>query len=232
MVAVGGSQTYAITENGLLNSWSGNGVLISGGQVLIGLPIPPDGEVKYKSVSAGFNYVCGITVEGVLKCGGHGPYNMLSKYTGNTLGPVDAGVKYKSVSVGFLRTCAITEDDDLKCWGFKNILTQLRSQYRNKIEPVPEDMTVVDPGVKYKTVDVGPSHTCGMTSMGVTKCWGSNSLGKLGNGQESNYILDFRNTDSNSTSGGYLYFYTKTEEVPNLLISNDSETPIPVQLED
>ena len=34
----------------------------------------------------------------------------------------------------------------------------------------------------FVTLDVGASHTCGLTTRGVMYCWGSNTYGQLGNG--------------------------------------------------
>jgi alpha-tubulin suppressor-like RCC1 family protein len=42
---------------------------------------------------------------------------------------------------------------------------------------------VIDSGVNYSSVSAGQSHTCGITTAGVLKCWGSLEFGLLGDGR-------------------------------------------------
>lgn len=112
-----------------------------------------DVGVEYASIFASFGHYtyCGITTLGILKCDGD---------------VVDAGVNYKTISTKN-HTCGITESDDLKCWG-ENTQGQIGDGTTfSRTFPI-----TIDPGVKYKSVDVSDIRTCGVTLGGILKCWG------------------------------------------------------------
>lgn len=138
------SRWCGIQENGNLRC----------GEVNPGTVSDLDVGVDYALIFASFGHYtyCGITTLGVLKC---------------NASVVDAGVNYKTISTKN-HTCGITASDDLKCWG-DNMYGQIGDG-----TTVAKSLPVtIDPGVKYKSVDVGYYHTCGVTIGGVLKCWGA-----------------------------------------------------------
>jgi len=78
-------------------------------------------------------------------------------------------------------TCAIFAQDKVACWG-SNAAKQLGRVTSSTQNLYPGFVT---PELKAKYVTAGNSIACAQDTMGIAKCWGSESLGTLGNGQDS-----------------------------------------------
>lgn len=93
-----------------------------------------------------------------------------------------AGLVFRSVSAGAVHTCALTTAGDAYCWG-ANALGQLGTgNVVSSTVPVP---VAVPLGVKFVQLGAGSDHTCGLSTGGVTYCWGDNYDGELGDGTRS-----------------------------------------------
>lgn len=133
-------------------------------------------------------HACALSTGGAVKCWGN---NSTSNYLGigvsggTRLTPVDVvgmGSGIKSISGGTVHSCAVTTSGGLKCWG-NNSLGQLGDGTTTS-RVVAVDVAGYSQGVV--DVKVGDNFACaGLTSTEV-KCWGSGTLGKLGNGGTSN----------------------------------------------
>lgn len=184
-VSVGFSHTCAITSADVLKCWGygGEGQLGNGSTTLSNTaPIVIDPGVSYKAISASEIVTCGITMAGLLKCWGLNFNGQLADgTTTDALSPVatsDAATVYEKLTVSLGHGCAITSTGVLKCWGV-NFVGQLGDgSTTTRLSPV-----VVDTGVTYQAVSArGSDHTCGITTSGVLKCWGSNFNGQVGDG--------------------------------------------------
>jgi alpha-tubulin suppressor-like RCC1 family protein len=156
------------------------GILADPAVVSAPLFIPIDLGVKYSDISVGNNHMCGITQAGQLKCwgrnAGFGSVGNGTVVNRTTPDIIDPGVNYSKISAKGHTTCGVTSVGVLKCWGF-NFNGQL-GDGTNSIKSSP---IIIDVGVSYSDVVVGSSnHTCGITTAGDLKCWGSNSSGQLG----------------------------------------------------
>ncbi|WP_413584874.1 hypothetical protein [Bdellovibrio sp. HCB274] len=161
----------AITTAGVLKCWGRNtaGSLGTGNLASSNVPLIIDAGETYASITAGYAFTCGVTTSGVLKCWG------LASSLGNgsatdQLSPVviDAGTSYSSVSAGGSTACAIVSGTgQLKCWGANS-----NGQVGNGTTTAAPNQVIIDSATAYQSVSSGTSHTCGITTAGVLKCWG------------------------------------------------------------
>jgi len=148
-----------------------------------------DGKVfSFTSISAGRFHTCGGTPSGGVQCWGQGDWYQNGRAVGatsNLLLPTD--VPFVSdvvkVSSGDLHTCALLENGDIKCWG-RNHAHQLGDG--GTTTGAGQAVRVEGLGGPAKDVVAGFSRTCAILETGTLKCWGSNSSGILGNGDQIN----------------------------------------------
>jgi hypothetical protein len=80
---------------------------------------------------------------------------------------------FRQVSVGRYHTCGVTLDDRAYCWG-ANYLGALGDGTKGTFRTSPR---AVIGGLRFRQVDVGEQHTCGVTTANVGYCWGQGPLG-------------------------------------------------------
>jgi hypothetical protein len=103
----------------------------------------PDG-VRFRQISVGGLFVCGVTVDGQLACWG-----AVSQ-------PIPVTESVRMVSVGDRHACALLEDGLVECFG------ELPSDYQG----APPDQT-------FELVDAGFDNDCAITAERHLWCWGS-----------------------------------------------------------
>ena len=150
------------------------------------LPVEIDsGRNQWKSLSGGVSHTCGITQNGIGYCWGNNSYGQLGD--GNEIDssyPVainDGQHQWSQISAGFAHTCGVTVDGSGYCWGL-NQNGQLGdgSDFDSSL-PVK----IEGEGFEWKYLTAGGDHTCGITTDGMGYCWGSNFIGQLGIGTET-----------------------------------------------
>ena len=83
-----------------------------------------------------------------------------------------------AVSAGNTHTCALTTAGGLRCWGLNDFGQLGDATTTDRTTPV--DVVGLTSGVA--AVAAGEDYTCGLTTPGGLKCWGSNNFGQLGDG--------------------------------------------------
>lgn len=175
------------------------------------IPVAVQGGLTFASISAGGNYACGVTTAGAAYCWGGNWDGELG--IGTRSGPeqctidyyptfacsskpvaVTGGLTFASVSAGWGYTCGLTTAGKAWCWGsdrFGALGTDVTSgldQCSNSIAgsyacsptPVP-----VAGGLTFVSLD----HTCGITTTGISYCWGDNNVGQLGDGTTTSSLV-------------------------------------------
>jgi len=142
-----------------------------------------------KAVSAGGWHTCAITFAGGVSCWGSNSYGQLGDGTTVSKGaptPVhglDSGIF--AISAADLYTCAVTSEGGATCWG-SNISGELGDGSTTN-QPVP--VVVWGPLSDVAAISAEGGHTCALISDGTARCWGSNGVGKLGNGTSENSLV-------------------------------------------
>ena len=103
--------------------------------------------------------------------------------TANDIGPAsaDPAPSFARVSAGAEHVCAVTAGGAGYCWGSDQFgqLGTGPAVNGNQLSPAP---VVTPAGVTWAHIDPGREHTCGVSTAGAAFCWGSDELGRLGNG--------------------------------------------------
>lgn len=150
------------------------------------VPAPPG--VTFSGVSAGGSHTCAHGSDGELYCWGYNGYGQVGSGSTSVTAPVtrvDAptGVEFSGVAAGFLHTCARGSDSKVYCWGSNTggALGLGSTTPDRSPTPVPVDL----PAVNVLGVAAGSQVGCVATDAGVY-CWGSGSVGQLGDGMKRN----------------------------------------------
>ncbi len=174
VVALGGSHTCAIDDQGGTYCWGrnidgelGKDSIFPGFQQLATAARVTD-DPGFDQLIAGSSTSCGITGSGELRCWGDGE---------STAETVPATVEFTSAAVGLLHACALAGDGTVHCWG-ANQFGQLGSGDNLDSEaPVP-----VAGDLQFTAIATGSAHTCAIATDGSAYCWGDNRDGQLGLG--------------------------------------------------
>jgi len=160
--------------------------------------------LTFTSVAVGDWHACGVTSEAALYCWGHNDRGQLGtdaildrceRFLSGGGGilerrnfrcseapvPVNTTLRFSSVSVGGQTTCAVTPAGTAYCWG-DNRAGQTGTGLADTSVFAP---TPVRGGITFRSVDVGFSQACGVSTTDAAYCWGRNSYGELGNGTEA-----------------------------------------------
>lgn len=164
-------------------------------QACAAAPVLVPGGLTFQSLSSGGGYTCGVTTAGQAYCWGWndtGNLGVGSTTSYQTPTPVVGGHTFVSVTtikeiVLQTHTCAITPAGEAYCWGLNSqgqlgtptpeICRVILSNLPCSTSPVP-----VSAHLRFRSLDAGFVHSCGVSTDGLAYCWGSNDYGQLGNG--------------------------------------------------
>lgn len=185
VVAAGDYHSLALTAEGSLLGWGGNGhgELGLGDTDVRPTPAQMISDNDWRSVSAGYRHTMAIKADGTLWAWGANSDAQLGLgyADGNDLtAPVQVGsdADWSAVFAGIYHTLALKTDGTLWAWGF-NVAGQLGLGDTNP-RYVP---TRVGSGSDWYTVAVGRSYsTLALKRDGTLWAWGSNGDGQLGLG--------------------------------------------------
>jgi alpha-tubulin suppressor-like RCC1 family protein len=163
----------------------------------------------FRSVSAGYDYACGVTTTGLDTCWGEDVSGARGDGIDNGWGAiptlVSGGVRFASLSAGgwagtsfySAHTCGVTAGGAAYCWG-SNYFGELGTgttagpeycyvpqgpgawPYSCALSPAS-----VAGGLSFVAVSTGYHHSCGVTPQGEAYCWGHNVEGAIGDGTTS-----------------------------------------------
>ena len=213
-ISAGGYHTCALLDDGSVKCWGSNddGGLGLGddedrgdGAGEMGDSLPPvdlgEGRTAV-AVSTGYEFTCALLDDGSVKCWGYNSDGQLglgddedrgddAGEMGDSLPPVDlgAGRTATAISAGRYHTCALLDDGSVKCWGNNDDgglgLGDTDSRGDDAGE-MGDALPSIDLGEGRTAVAVstGYEFTCALLDDGSVKCWGYNSYGQLGLGDD------------------------------------------------
>lgn len=195
----GRAHTCGLTTSGDVYCWGANdqGQLGNGSLVDQSTPSLVTGRLTFIAIAAGDSHSCGLITGGSIYCWGDNTFGEIGDGTSSSsLAPsaVKASTTYTAIAAGGFHSCAIASTAAAYCWGDNTSGELGDPNMTQKFATVP---IAVTGGLRFKSISVGgaggvtgnyyyaPSamgHTCGITTSGVTYCWGSNGFGELGIG--------------------------------------------------
>jgi alpha-tubulin suppressor-like RCC1 family protein len=144
-------------------------------------PVAVLGGLRFRHVSAGDRFTCGITTDDRAYCWGRnfeGQLGVGESQTNHFTPAAVAGTRrFRQVQAGINHTCAITPFDVAFCWGWNSRGELGDGTTTQRFTPVR-----VAGGLHWLQLTAGYVHTCGVTTDDRAYCWGSNGSGALGDG--------------------------------------------------
>ncbi len=185
-VSAGGGHTCALAESGEAWCWgqSGGGALGDGSSDNSSVPVQVESDVTFTSLFAGGTHTCALTADGTAYCWGDNRQGQLGDGTTDhrtAPTPVLTSKRFKQLSAGpAAHTCGVTRDGETLCWGY-NSKGQIGDGTAGEDEYRTQP-TEVAGNTEFAVVYAGTFVTCALTGEGAAYCWGSNSMGSLGDG--------------------------------------------------
>lgn len=139
------------------------------------------------------HFACVRRASGAVECVGYNTSGQLGDGTNlQRMTPVATGIANATqIDVGSGHACALLDDGAIKCWG-NNLSGQLGDNMlhttcgaggdAHDCSLTPVDVLVVDDAIQIAT---GDSHTCALRADHSVWCWGGNSYGAIGSGDEA-----------------------------------------------
>lgn len=164
------------------------------------------------SVGSGYQFSCGLTLNGAAYCWGRNDVGQLGNGSTNSSEQavlVLGGLKFRNLAVGHSHSCATSAmNGKTYCWGLNNKGELGFSSTNNctvgtiafacSLTPKKVNTTQL-----FTSITVGVQYSCGLTKLGKAYCWGRNAVGQFGNGATSN-----GSQYSPTASGGTLSYRT------------------------
>lgn len=216
-IALAATATCAILDNDRVKCWGDGsyGALGSGNTSILGddpshmgdaLPYVDLGTGRTaKAIRGGYRNFCAILDNDRLKCWGQDHAGNLGQEAeadigddpgemGDALPYIDLGTgrTVKDAAIAERTACAILDNDKLKCWGEGHYTgLGLSGYFGNQAGEMGDSLSYIDLGTGYTAkriyTGIGSNHICVHLNTDEMKCWGSNSYGQIGQGDNQHF---------------------------------------------
>jgi alpha-tubulin suppressor-like RCC1 family protein len=192
-MSAGNSHVCAIDEDGAAWCWGRGsfGMLGNDDTADQPTPVPVAGGHRFSAIACGLNHTCALEEgDGDAWCWGDHRVGQLGNSDADSAQhvplPVEGGRTYSNLALGNSHSCAIDTGGDTWCWG-RNGDGQLGNDDPEGVDqPVP---VPVAGNQSFVRLSAQRAHTCGIDDDAALWCWGDNTTGELGNGEESESSL-------------------------------------------
>jgi alpha-tubulin suppressor-like RCC1 family protein len=189
-LAAGSTHTCGLDQDGLAYCWGsdrdgqlGLGVEAAercGGIPCATRPAPVTGELRFRLLTGGDRFTCGVTLDGTGYCWGLNDLGQLGTAADQD-SCVDARCSRRplaiadtpelaAVSAGTFHACALGRDGQAYCWGWLPNPHALNPQFLPDATPVGDDL-------RFARLEAGGLHTCAVTPDEAAYCWGIDAMG-------------------------------------------------------
>jgi alpha-tubulin suppressor-like RCC1 family protein len=150
------------------------------------------------AIAAGALHSCAVLDDSSVKCWGDNTKGQLgignttsmgngANEMGDNLPTVNLGTGRTAIAIaaGALHTCAVLEDSSVKCWGYNNrgqLGIDNTTDMGDNSGEMGDNLPTINLGTGRTANGIagGEDHTCAVLDDSSVKCWGNNSLGRLG----------------------------------------------------
>lgn len=162
------------------NNWGALGLPTGVASAIV--PQEVTGNISFRSISAGADQMCGISVNFIAYCWGNNQWGQFGdgkSVSNHVPQAVNGGATFSSITAGSSYTCGLTNAFAGFCWGADGA-----GQHGNGL-PISNGNTfslTMRPMVGPQFVELAASNslTCGRATVGSIYCWGSSTGGRLG----------------------------------------------------
>ena len=222
-VSAGDIHSCALTTDGRAYCWGLNGTGALGTAGVPGCmasdksctrPVPVSTDLRFTSISAGYEHTCALTVDSIAWCWGSNAAGELGfePAPGVRCGQhgvpcirvptrVPTDLKFGRIVAGQYQTCALDAGRRAYCWGYQNLGVRQGDSGRAICAigtpptylPCDYHPTLVDSTATFVALDLQQGDACGLRSDGNGLCWGFAYGGTrrwLGAGKEGAQYLD------------------------------------------
>lgn len=151
----------------------------------VAVPIPLATSITFSHISVGALTACGLDASHRAFCWGDQSNGALGNGldTSSIVPPATAlagGLVFASLSEGVFGGCGLDGTGQAWCWG-ANIFGELGTgdEFSATVASTP---VAVSGGLRFTQLSVGAAYVCGVTTTGLTACWGNNIGAALGDG--------------------------------------------------
>ena len=198
------AHSCAVTAAGAAFCWGSNrfGQLGTGDNTSSLAPVAVQGNIAFRTIRAGYSHTCGLTADGTAYCWGYNFYGQLG--IGDSLLGQDqslptavvGGMQWAALKTGAYFTCGLDQGTGAAyCWGYNGsgqlgadagaVCTD-QNGFTSQCAGSP---AAVSGGLAFAVLDASTQHACAITQGGVAYCWGSDSYGQLGDGQQGSTVF-------------------------------------------
>lgn len=143
-------------------------------------PTPVTGGLRFRMLTGGDRFTCGVAEDGTAYCWGLNDLGQLGTSAdqddcvdarcSRTPIPVANVPALATMSTGTFHACALSAAGRAYCWGWVPSSRALNPQFLPDAGPMGDDLT-------FARLDAGGLHTCAVTAEQAAYCWGIDAMG-------------------------------------------------------
>ena len=144
----------------------------------------------FSALAGAYDYACGISSGNAYCWGYNGYYNLGNDTSSQRPTPTlvyQSPHNFSKIAAGSGTACAINTSQAMYCWGYNGDYEFGDPGFSPPTYTYAATPHLVTGSILWGSVTVGGSHVCGLKSSdGTAYCWGANTLGQLGTGNNTN----------------------------------------------